>query len=536
MSARKTGFKELAVALVALCCLGLFFPVREAAAATVREIREKAIAFLYREFTQKGPGNAEAGVGSYAFYLLKKAGVDAGSWKHGERSLEEAVREAIRRDLAGAEKVRAKYLVYDLLAARALGEEDLAGLLLEVLKKRQAPHGLEDPDPLSVYSNIPSYELLGRAGLLDGFNKKWAKEYLLERQCRYEGPACGSWGSGEGRDYYPDFMATAQAVRALHYLDPQGQDAEIREAIQRGLEWMKRQQRPDGCFMSGMDDPVIDTAEAVVTLKLLGIDPASWKGSQGKSAVDYLLNSALNPDGSFGACGNAMDAAWVLAACLALEGEGEALPAQPVPQERPVREGLVREVAFCDLKGHWAEKAVCRLVQMQVISGYPDGSFKPEREVSRYELAAMLVRLLKPEPVTRHDLFILSQRLEDAPDVPPWAMEAVAAALREEFMTGYPQPDGALAFKGEEAVSRVELAAVAARIIKAKCEGGVPGDLDFADTHEIPAWAREAVGVAYARGVVGGYPDGTFQPSKKVTRAEAAAVLLRLAEAIGVAK
>lgn len=525
MRVRKPGLKMLALAVVGTVVfyyLGLFFAVQEAAAATIQELREKAVAFLYREFSKNGLVNSEAGVGSYVFYLLKEAGVDTGSWKHEGVGLEEAVRGAIRLDLAKVEEVRAKYLVHDLLAARMLGEEELAGRLLEVLKKKQTPSGLESIDPLSVYSNIPSFELLGRAGLLGEINKDWAKKYLLEKQCRHEGPACGSWGSGNGQNYYPDFMATAQAVRALHYLDPRGEDAAIREAVEKGLEWMKRQQKPDGRFVSGMDDPVIDTAEAVVTLKLLGLDPASWKGSQGKSAVDYLLENALNPDGSFGTCGNAMDATWVLWASLALEGKGEAVHPQSSPQD-----GF-----FNDLKGHWAERAVYRLVQMKVVSGYPDGSFRPEREVTRYELASMLVRLLNPEPVFRSDLLVFSQRFKDASAVPPWALEAVAAAFREGFMSGYPQPDGTLAFRGEEAVSRAELAAVLSRVITKRYGEVTPRELDFADTEEIPHWAKEAIGIAYAKGMVGGYPDHTFRASRKVSRAEAAAMLLRLAEAL----
>ncbi|WP_422446862.1 hypothetical protein [Thermoanaerobacterium sp. DL9XJH110] len=45
----------------------------------------------------------------------------------------------------------------------------------------------------------------------------------------------------------------------------------------------------------------MDTAEAIVTLNKLGMDPANWKSSQGFTPVDYMMQKALNSDGSFGA-------------------------------------------------------------------------------------------------------------------------------------------------------------------------------------------------------------------------------------------
>jgi hypothetical protein len=278
---------------------------------------------------------------------------------------------------------------------------------------------------------------------------------------------------------------------------------------------------------------VVDTAEAIVTLKLLGIDPVAWRSSEGKSPVDYLASGALNPDGSFGTSKNAMDATWVLWAFLALEGKGKNQVTQPQPGPREGSSQQTQpgaEATFKDLGGHWAEGAVYRLVQMKVASGYPGGFFKPEGQVTRYETASMMVRLLEPAGASGHDLFMLDQKFKDSRYFPQWALEAVAVALREGLISGCPQPDGTLVFKGEEPVSRAELAAVIARIIEKKCGKVALQELDFADAGRIPVWARGAVGVACAKGVVGGYPDRTFRAEKRVTRAEAAVAFFRLAE------
>lgn len=46
-----------------------------------------------------------------------------------------------------------------------------------------------------------------------------------------------------------------------------------------------------------------------------------------------------------------------------------------------------------DIKGHWAEQAIRRCIMRGLIKGYPDGTFRPDREVTRAELAVILDRL-----------------------------------------------------------------------------------------------------------------------------------------------
>lgn len=54
--------------------------------------------------------------------------------------------------------------------------------------------------------------------------------------------------------------------------------------------------------------------------------------------------------------------------------------------------------------------------------------------------------------------------------------------------------------------------------------------LAFADEAKIGDWAREAVTKAVAAGIVSGYPDGNFQPSERITRAEMVAMIARALE------
>ncbi|MCS5696760.1 S-layer homology domain-containing protein [Desulfofundulus thermocisternus] len=319
----KRAVKKLSLLLVLVMAVTLLIPaVNAGAGGTPASPANNAVQFLYNEYIQKGINNSEYGVGSYALYILKQAGVDVASWVYNGENLEDAVTNAVYKDISQPDNVPAKILAQDLLAVQALGRSDLADQLVEILKNRQTENGF-DTGAYSLFSNLPAFDLLGRAGLMSVVKLVYAKEYILSQQLTVNEEVYGSWGGSWTDDkgninYFADFMATAQAVRALHYLDPGGQDARVQAAINNGLNWMRNQQKADGSFVAGWDDPAIDTAEMVVTLKALGRDPADWKTGDGKTPVDYLMNNVLNPDGSFGTSKNAMDAIWVLSACNSL--------------------------------------------------------------------------------------------------------------------------------------------------------------------------------------------------------------------------
>jgi len=304
----------LAVLLVAVMSLSLtVVPCAHAGTPDLSGLADRAANHLFNEFVKNGAKNGDSYVGSYATWVLTQAGVDVSAWVHDGTSLKDAVIDIVYQDITNPQAA-AKVLTQDLLAAQALGRGDLADLLCQVLKKQESGSGFDSSD-YAIFSNVPAYELLGRTGCLSEF--VYARDYLLSTQNMvyasipevvYES-VYGSWGSTWG----PDFMTTAQAIRTLSYLDPGKNDADIQAAISLGLDWLKKQQKEDGSFVAtGWDDPLINTVEAIATLKVLKEDPASLKSSSGKSPVDYLTDNALNTDGSFGANKNAMDAIWAL--------------------------------------------------------------------------------------------------------------------------------------------------------------------------------------------------------------------------------
>ncbi len=176
-----------------------------------------------------------------------------------------------------------------------MGRDDLVSQLIAILQGRQSSNGFDN----YIYSDMPAYDALGRAGKLSVFNAVYAESYILGSQVTNT----GAWA---------DFMSTAEAVRALNYLDPgAAANSSVGQAISSGCSWLKSMQKTDGSFEAGSDDPVIDTSEAVATQVALGLTPATWTNG-GKSAADYMETSALNSDGSFGTSKNVMDATWAL--------------------------------------------------------------------------------------------------------------------------------------------------------------------------------------------------------------------------------
>lgn len=104
---------------------------------------------------------------------------------------------------------------------------------------------------------------------------------------------------------------------------------------------------------------------------------------------------------------------------------------------------------FSDMKGRWSAPYVNALVDKKIISGYPDGTFKPANQISREEFALILFRYLST--------------VKDMKDVPiakssdgvsNWAKESVGKLISLNIISGY--ADGS--FKGSNSVSRAEVA------------------------------------------------------------------------------
>lgn len=149
---------------------------------------------------------------------------------------------------------------------------------------------------------------------------------------------------------------------------------------------------------------------------------------------------------------------------------------------------------------------------IQYIQGYPDGTVRPDSEISRAEAAAMIARLL--------DLKLDDKSSPDYKDMKSdtaWYNKYVNAVTRNGLMEGY--PDGT--FAPEEEITRGEFA----EMIKS-LEKNASKTTPFTDVDK--HWALDAIEKAYGEGSIDGYPDKTFRPDEPITRAETAKILNHL--------
>ena len=151
---------------------------------------------------------------------------------------------------------------------------------------------------------------------------------------------------------------------------------------------------------------------------------------------------------------------------------------------------------------------------LRYIQGYPDGLFRPERSITRAEVATILTRITGP--ITAADDAALY------PDVAAahWAARNIKAARARGLMLG--DPDGR--FRPEDPISRAEVAVIALRFKQLQLMTGSA----FPDT---PGhWADSTIYTVTTAGLLEGYPDGTYRPNQPITRAEFVTVINRLLE------
>lgn len=180
------------------------------------------------------------------------------------------------------------------------------------------------------------------------------------------------------------------------------------------------------------------------------------------------------------------------------------------PKEAPKPE--VKPVDLTDIKGSWAEANIVKLVGMEAIAGYPDGTFKPNDSISRAEFCSVLVKALKLEAKSGKVFNDTAKH---------WAKDAISTAAAYGIVNGMSDTT----FAPDASITREQMAVM---IVKAAKVTKTTGGKDFADKAKISSWAKDAVAAATDHQIINGYPDNTFKPQGIATRAEAVTVIVKI--------
>ena len=162
--------------------------------------------------------------------------------------------------------------------------------------------------------------------------------------------------------------------------------------------------------------------------------------------------------------------------------------------------------AYTDTQNHWAEKKINELSLNGIISGYQDGSFKPNNNMTRAELVTVLNRLLDNKV----------QNTKYVPDIN--VKDWYYAEIRKGIESGFLEGDASGNVRPKDLITREEAICMIQRAIVpiGKYEV-VPS---FADYDEVSSWAKKSINAFVYNQYITGYQDNTIRPKNYITRAE----------------
>ena len=175
---------------------------------------------------------------------------------------------------------------------------------------------------------------------------------------------------------------------------------------------------------------------------------------------------------------------------------------------------------------YWAAKQITELTEKGVIVGYPDGTFKPDANVTRAEFAAMSIRALGQE----HTKVAQPVHFTDI-DETHWAYSDIQKALYFDLIS---EDKDSTLFRPDDPVSRAESISVAVNALtteKISSEKAMEVlSKKYTDAGSVPQWFLVPAGKAEILNMIVTLPDskGSLAPNRPATRAEVAAILYNM--------
>ena len=320
-------------------------------------------------------------------------------------------------------------------------------------------------------------------------------------------------GEGKHSGAYPEWISAAKktfpngtrAAAALKsVLSDKGYSA---DGIDSG--YIKSVTTPDGLTLSEFDNG--KNSGWLYTVN--GVSPSVGIGSytlkDGDELLlyysdDYTKDSHVS-SGSFGGSGG---------------GFGTSSAASPsptaAPTASPAPDSSADTAVFNDVEAdYWAYDYIMELSGKGIINGYGDGTFRPESNITRAELTAVICRAMGPaEPDAPSAAVFADVRAGE------WYSPYIAWASGAGYVTGY--PDGT--FLPDENITREDICVILARTAKTQ-DAPAP---DFADSAEISDYAVFGVGLMRSMGIINGKENNRFDPKAPATRAEVCKMISKM--------
>jgi len=170
---------------------------------------------------------------------------------------------------------------------------------------------------------------------------------------------------------------------------------------------------------------------------------------------------------------------------------------------------------FSDISDHWAKNAILSVCDAEIVSGYGDGTVRPQNNATRAEFTSMIVRMLNLSGMAASDFVDV--------DTDAWYAEDVSVA----FDKGLVQGQGEGKFNPNATITREEAMVIVANALaylNVADESNEAVLSKFADSDSISSWAKDAAALLATNGVISG-SDGNLNPKANITRAEICVII-----------
>ena len=162
---------------------------------------------------------------------------------------------------------------------------------------------------------------------------------------------------------------------------------------------------------------------------------------------------------------------------------------------------------YRDIAGHPDEGYIAEYSSHGLVSGYPDGTFQPNANITRAEVTALVNQLVLPQIKTTNTAFL---------DVPTyeWYYSTVSNAVKSGLVSGYEDNT----FRPQKNITRFEAISIVSRLVESTDAASI--QLPYRDRETIPAWVSGSVKNLYAEGIISEYSGNFINGNTPVTRAE----------------
>lgn len=175
-------------------------------------------------------------------------------------------------------------------------------------------------------------------------------------------------------------------------------------------------------------------------------------------------------------------------------------------------------IKFSDVSDkYWAKPFIEDLAKREIIAGFKNGTFQPDKPVTRAELASIIEAIAGQAKVTQKPINFKDVKANN------WHFSAINKSVQSGFLKGYPSRT----FRPDQSMTKVQVLSALASGFNLKSPAKLTKTLElYQDRQKIPNWAVKQVAAATEANLVVNYPKrDLLNPNQPATRAEVAAIV-----------